>query len=141
MAELWTPSKTTNVTMIADPTLPVTHRDAGAPYAEPTTEDLQPSVVLSDNGFPYNRAAPSLPVRYITCADASLRDPSYNQGPYPSQPQQMYPLNATFPSTPGSVQGLDSTAVGAPYPSFVSSDPSLNTQGSFYPGMWDTCYD
>jgi len=57
MAELWSQDCTTNMTMVADPTLPVAHRGTRGPFPEPAAENPQSSVVLSNPGHPYDQAA------------------------------------------------------------------------------------
>lgn len=52
------------------------------------------------------------------------------------QSQPMYAMSSAFPNDTASFQGLgDPLLAGTPYPPFAASNPSMNPQGGFYPGM------
>lgn len=75
MTELWTPDRSTNVTMIADPTLPGAPRSARGPYAESAEGG---DVVLSNPGQPYNLGVSPLMVPLHCMVNASFHDQCYN---------------------------------------------------------------
>lgn len=143
MAELWTPDCTTNVTMIADPTLPAAHRGPQG-FVDSDSSGLPSAVYLSNPGYLYGQSVtPQMVHRYFSHRldeNADLICHICHQGAYPAmspQSQPMYPMNSTFPNSTASLQGLgDPLLAGTPYSPFASSNVSMNPQGSFYPGVW-----